>query len=188
MSLASTQQLPAPITENMKKFGTSVKRVSKQVSDGFAKGKRRLRQLLVVGPIFSRNSKNLPLQTGSVTHIIITCLSYPGKLHAGTGKSMELRGPKDDFVLLLRRFDYRHGGNAVNFTLVNDFDREFTDSTGDKRVIPKADTRRKSIRRTIQKIMGTATGDAKILFYFGGHGERAEVNMMGGDSGYDYDF
>ncbi|KAG8941918.1 Ca(2+)-dependent cysteine protease [Tulasnella sp. 424] len=192
MSLASPQQLPAPRTENTKKSGTSViralERVSKQVSDGLVKGKRSLRQLPVVGPIFSRTLRDLPLKTGTVTDIIITSLSYPGMRHAGSDHSMELNGTKYDFVLLLRHFDYRHEENSVNFTLLNDFEVDFTDSTGVRRVIPKADAGRDSIRITIQRLMRTAEPNAKIAFFFGGHGEYAEVNMMGGNSGADCDF
>ncbi|KAG8938372.1 hypothetical protein FRC04_008947, partial [Tulasnella sp. 424] len=132
--------------------------------------------------------KNLPLQTGRVTHIIITSLSYPRMDSAATGISMELPGTKFDFVLLLRHFDYRHEGSSVDFTLLNDFDVDFTDSTGARKVIPTADTSQNSIRCTIQRTMRTAEPNTKIVFYFGGHGENAEVNMMGGDSGDECDF
>ncbi|KAG8964639.1 hypothetical protein FRC05_003752 [Tulasnella sp. 425] len=192
MSLASPQQLSAQTAEKTKKSGTSLihtlEHISEQVSDGIVKAKRRLRQLPVVGSIFSRSLKNLPLQTGSVTNIVITSLSYPGSYHTQHNYPLELKGTKYDFVLLLRHFDYRHEGNSVNFTLLNDFDVDFTDSTGIKRIIPKVDTSRNSIRCTIQRIMRTAERDAKIVFYFGGHGEHAEVNMMNGNSGDECDF
>ncbi|KAG8941919.1 cytochrome c oxidase subunit 1 [Tulasnella sp. 424] len=180
MSLASPQQLSAQTAEKTKKSGTSLihtlEHISEQVSDGIVKAKRRLRL------------KNLPLQTGSVTNIVITSLSYPGSYHTQHNYPLELKGTKYDFVLLLRHFDYRHEGNSVNFTLLNDFDVDFTDSTGIKRIIPKVDTSRNSIRCTIQRIMRTAERDAKIVFYFGGHGEHAEVNMMNGNSGDECDF
>ncbi|KAG8941921.1 hypothetical protein FRC04_003945 [Tulasnella sp. 424] len=178
----------------MKGSGTplirALERISEQVSDGLVEGKRRLCQLPVVGSTFSKVFKKLPLQTGNVTNIIITGLSYPGMYHAQNDYSMELRGTKYDFVLLLRHFDYRHEGNSVNFTLLNDFEVDFTDSTGVQKIIPNADTSRNSIRKrcTIQKIVRTAERDAKIVFLFGGHGESAEVNMMGGDSGDECDF
>ncbi|KAG8941920.1 hypothetical protein FRC04_003944 [Tulasnella sp. 424] len=176
----------------MRTSGTSfiraLERFSEQVSDGLVEGKRCLSQLPVVGSTFSTIFKTLPLQTGNVTDIIITGLSYPGMYHAQNDYSMEIRGTKYDFVFLLRHFDYRHEGNSVNFTLLNDFDVDFTDSTGAQKVIPKTDTSRNSIRCTIQKIVRTAERDAKIVFLFGGHGERAEVNMMGGDTGDECDF
>ncbi|KAG8941568.1 hypothetical protein FRC04_004149 [Tulasnella sp. 424] len=176
----------------MKKSGTplirALERFSEQVSDGLVEGKRRLCQLPVVGSTFSKIFKKLPLQTGHVTHIVITSLSYAGMHHAEHHYPLELRGTKFDFALLLRHFDYRHEGNSVDFTLLNDFDVDFTDSTGVKKVIPKANTDRDSIRITLQRIMRTAERDAKILFFFGGHGEYTEVNMMGGDSGDDCDF
>ncbi|KAG8964641.1 hypothetical protein FRC05_003754 [Tulasnella sp. 425] len=166
----------------------ALERFAEQVSDGVVAGKRRLSQLPVVGSTFSKIFNKLPLQTGNVTDIIIIGLSYPGMHHAQHNYSMELRGTKYDFVLLLHHFDYRHEGNSVNFTLFNDFDVDFTDSTGAQKVIPKVDTSRDSIRCTIQKIVRTAERDAKILFFFGGHGEHAEVNMMGGNSGDECDF
>ncbi|KIO16060.1 hypothetical protein M407DRAFT_34306 [Tulasnella calospora MUT 4182] len=101
---------------------------------------------------------------------------------------MELRGTKYDFVLLLRHFDYRHENNAIKFTLLNDFEVDFTDSTGVQRVIPRADASRNSIRCNIQAIMRSAEPDDKIAFFFGGHGEYAEVDMMGSTVGTDCDF
>ncbi|KIO17403.1 hypothetical protein M407DRAFT_32932 [Tulasnella calospora MUT 4182] len=100
----------------------------------------------------------------------------------------ELRGTKYDFVLLLRHFDYRHEKKSVDFTLLNDFEVDWTDSTGMRRIIPRADTSRNSIRCTIQRIMRSADPDDKIVFFFGGHGEYAEVNMMGLQVGENSDF
>ncbi|KAG8892336.1 hypothetical protein FRC01_014224, partial [Tulasnella sp. 417] len=87
-----------------------------------------------------------------------------------------------DVVLLLRHVDYRHENNAINFTLLNDFDVDFTDSTGVRRVIPRADTTRDSIKHTIQGIMSTAERNDQIVFFFSGLGEYAEVDMVGNPS------
>ncbi|KIO18628.1 hypothetical protein M407DRAFT_31704 [Tulasnella calospora MUT 4182] len=167
----------------MKRFSSSstgaLGSVIEQVSSGLVKVKSTLRHIPVVGRLFRKNLKNLPLQIGRATHIIITSLSYPGMYHAGDDTCMELRGTKYDFVLLLRHFDYRHENNSIKFTLLNDFEVDFTDSTGVQRVIPRADTSRNSVRCRIQAIMRSAEPDDKIVFFFGGHGEYAEVDMMG---------
>ncbi|KAG8964295.1 hypothetical protein FRC00_002853 [Tulasnella sp. 408] len=104
------------------------------------------------------------------------------------GANMELNGTKYDLFLLLQHFDYCHKGNPINFTIINDFEVEFTDSTGVRKIIPKVDAGRDSIRTTIQRIMRTAEPTSKIAFFYGGHGEYAEVNMMGGADGEDSDF
>ncbi|KAG8957876.1 hypothetical protein FRC00_003383 [Tulasnella sp. 408] len=102
--------------------------------------------------------------------------------------SMELNGTKYDLFRLLQHFDYRHNDNSINFTIINDFDADFTDSTGVRKIIPKVDAGRDSIRTTIQKIMRTAKPTSKIAFFYGGHGEYAEVNMMNGTDGEESDF
>ncbi|KAG8941016.1 hypothetical protein FRC04_004834 [Tulasnella sp. 424] len=82
---------------------------------------------------------------GNMTNIVITSLSYTRVYHAQHNHALELKGTTFDFELLLRHFDYCHKGNSVNFTLLNDFDVDFTDSSGVQKVIPKADTSRDSI-------------------------------------------
>lgn len=101
---------------------------------------------------------------------------------------MELIGTKNDLLLLLQHFDYRHNDNSIDFTLINDFDVDFTDSTGVRRIIPKVDAGRDSIKSTIQRVMRTAEPTSKIAFFYGGHGEYAEANMMGLTDGEESDF
>ncbi|KAG8908852.1 hypothetical protein FRC01_007255, partial [Tulasnella sp. 417] len=176
----------------MKGFETSsidaLECVTAKISKGLVKGKRILGRIPVVGRLFRKNLKNLPLQIGKANRIIIVSLSYAGMYRIEDDYNMELRGTKYDFELLLRHFDYRHEHNSINFTLLNDFEVDFTDSTGVRRVIPRAETGRDSIRRTIQEIMRTAERDDKIAFFFGGHGEYAEVDMMNNTVGADSDF
>ncbi|KIO19206.1 hypothetical protein M407DRAFT_31159 [Tulasnella calospora MUT 4182] len=76
-------------------------------------------------------------------------------------------------------FDYRHGKKSVDFTLLNDFEVDWTDSTGMRRIIPRADTSKNSIRCTIQRIMRSANPDDKIVFF---------LNMMGLQVREDSDF
>ncbi|KIO23271.1 hypothetical protein M407DRAFT_27262 [Tulasnella calospora MUT 4182] len=147
----------------------ALERFSVQVSASLVKGRSILRQLPVVGRLFRKNLKNIPLQTGRATHIVITSLSYPGMYRVD-----------DDF--------YRHEGNSINFTIINDFDVDFTDSAGVKKIIPRVDASRNSIRSMIQQIMRSAEPNSKIAFFFGGHGEYAEVNMMGLATGEGCDF
>ncbi|KIO20607.1 hypothetical protein M407DRAFT_29762 [Tulasnella calospora MUT 4182] len=59
----------------MKGFAASstdvLEHVKEQVSSGLAKVKGTLRHIPVVGRLFRKNLKNLPLQIGRATHIII---------------------------------------------------------------------------------------------------------------------
>ncbi|KAG8904994.1 hypothetical protein FRC01_008526, partial [Tulasnella sp. 417] len=117
----------------MKGFETSsidaLERVTAKISKGLVKGKRILRRIPVVGRLFRDKLKNLPLQIGKANRIIIVSLSYAGMYRIEDDYCMELRGTKYDFELLLRHFDYRHENNSINFTLLNDFEVDFTDST-----------------------------------------------------------
>ncbi|KAG9043549.1 hypothetical protein FS837_009406 [Tulasnella sp. UAMH 9824] len=166
----------------------ALERLSGRVSKTLVKGRSILSQLPVVGRVFRKNLNVLPLQIGCATHIVIVSLSYPGMHRIEDDASMELNGTKYDLFLLLQHFDYRHDGNPIKFTLIHDFDVDFTDSTGVRKIIPKVDAGRDSIRTTIKRIMRTAEPTSKIAFFYGGHGEYAEVNMMNGTDGDESDF
>ncbi|KAG8963746.1 hypothetical protein FRC05_004539 [Tulasnella sp. 425] len=169
-------------------FSSTKKMVTEEGSDGREDVQSLISFLSAVVPNFPSSSWNAPLKTGRVTHIVIICLTYPGIYYPQHNIPLKLSAPKNDFELLLRHFDYCHKQNSVQFTLLNDFDIDFTDSTGVERGIERTDTSRDSIRCAIQKIMCTAEPNAKIVFFFGGHGGIAEVNMMGGTSGDECDF
>ncbi|KAG9043552.1 hypothetical protein FS837_009409, partial [Tulasnella sp. UAMH 9824] len=88
-----------------------------------------------------------------------------------------LKATKNDFGLLLKRFNYFSQGNPVQFTLVHDFDYVCNDTragAGTERM-QKVPADKKAIREAIRRTMEQTTPESRVLFYFGGHGSDGAV-------------
>ncbi|KIO19403.1 hypothetical protein M407DRAFT_30943 [Tulasnella calospora MUT 4182] len=142
----------------------------------------RIQRLLPIQRLLRTQRLQIPpVLAGPITHIIIICLSYPGRFW-NFGGSMTLNGPKYDFFLLLDHFKYGEPDTSTQFTLLHDFDVLRPNSNGQEKLILKTDTSKAAITKAIQDNMQSVAPGDQVLFYFGGHsGAESDAGIVSGD-------
>ncbi|KAG9017047.1 hypothetical protein FRB90_001985 [Tulasnella sp. 427] len=118
-----------------------------------------------VRPHQSKKCSSGDERPGATRHIVITSLSYPDKYRLTDHTSASLTGTKFDFNLVLKHYDYKHQNNTSHFTLIHDFDLDYTDSTGEQRIIQRTETTRDAILSGIERVVEIAKPGDSIIFY-----------------------
>ncbi|KAG8951734.1 hypothetical protein FRC04_005755 [Tulasnella sp. 424] len=122
----------------------------------------------LIGTWLRRHSCTINLQTGHANVFIIICLCYGG-LEWPEGGSMELEGPKNDLLLLLRNLRYRHRNEDRQFLIFTDFEVSFQDHTGFSDTVATIRATHDNLASRVPDTMRDLDREDKCAIYFSGH-------------------